>query len=90
MTSIRLTATQKQKLAKASRVLQAILGRRVSQGRTVEFLADFALRNRALLARWAAEKSQDLEGHPFFDASFVFDLGPTDESTHDRVFDGKH
>jgi hypothetical protein len=89
MASIRLTATQKQKLAKASRVLRAILGRRVAQGRTVELLADFAMQNRALLVRWAAENPQDLEGDPFFDASLVFDLGPTDESTHDRVLHGK-
>ncbi|OGS49927.1 MAG: hypothetical protein A3K65_09880 [Euryarchaeota archaeon RBG_16_68_12] len=88
MTTIRLSPRQKAKLNEASRILQALRKRRVSHGEAVEALAEIALADRRLLAR-AAEGPSVREDDPFFDLSLVFDLGPTDERTHDRVLYGR-
>jgi hypothetical protein len=89
MTTIRLTSTQKKKLREAQGILEKVSRRRVSQGAAVAALADFALRNRVLLSRAAEQMPPDREGDPFYDLSIVFDLGPTDAGTHDRVLYGR-
>ena len=89
MTTIRLTRSQKDKLERASRIMRSVTGRKVSQGQTVEMLAEFALRQRALLAASVNESSIDFEKDPFFDLSIAWDLGRTDARTVDRVLYGR-
>lgn len=89
MTTVRLTPSQKLKVRKASEILRSIVGRNVTQGETVAALADFALRHRELLADMASEATVHREDDPFFDLSLTFDLGKTDERTHDRVLYGR-
>ncbi len=89
MTTIRLTSPQKQKLRKAQEILEKGSGHRVSQGEAVAALAEFALRNRVLLARAHKGPTWAPEDDPFYDPSIVFDLGPTDERTHDRTLYGR-
>lgn len=89
MTTIRLTASQKHKLERVAQVLGAILGRKLSQGEAVEALADFAARNRDLLARSVPDMERPLPDDPFFDATLTVDVGRTDERTHDRLLYGK-
>lgn len=88
MTTVRLTTAQKSKLEKAAEVLRNTRGRRVSRGEAVAALAEFALRHRELLAA-AAERDVRRDDDPFFDLSLTFDLGRTDEKTHDRVLYGR-
>lgn len=88
-TTIRLTSTQKRKLQEAQAILQKHSTRKISQGETIEALAEFALRNRVLLARATDDTDRDLENDPFYDLSIVFDLGPTDSRTHDRILYGR-
>ncbi len=85
MTTIRMTSVQKQKLRKAQEILEKASGRGVSQGEVVAALAEFALRNRVLLARAQKGPTWVPEDDPFYDPSIVFDLGATDERTHDRT-----
>lgn len=88
-TTIRLTSAQKRKLEQAQAILQKRSTRKISQGTAVAVLAEFALRNRVLLAKAAGDVAPDLEGDPFYDPSIAFDMGPTDERTHDRVLYGR-
>ena len=85
MTTIRLDEAQKKKLAKAARLLEASTGRKLSQGDAVEALSEFALRNRELLSESSEIWGRIGEDDPFFDPALIFDLGRTDERTHDRV-----
>jgi len=89
MTTIRLTAHQKRKLQKVHDVLQKTMGRTLSQGEAVAALSEFALRHRDLLARAASEPPGVPDNDPFYDLSIVFDLGRTDERTHDRLLYGR-
>ena len=89
MTTIRLTIFQKNKLQKAAEILRHTGGRRVSQGEAVAALAEFALRHRELLAEASAEALIAREDDPFFDLSLTFDLGRSDEKTHNRVLYGR-
>lgn len=84
-----MTPSQKLKLRKASEILRNTLGKRLSQGETVAALAEFALRHRELLADAIAKKDISREDDPFFDLSLTFDLGRTDEKTHDRDLYGR-
>ena len=88
-TTIRLTSAQKRKLQEAQAILQKHSTRKISQGEAIGALAEFALRNRVLLAKASSEADRDLEGDPFYDLSITFDLGATDERTHDRVLYGR-
>jgi len=88
-TTVRLTAAQKRKLQEAQAILQKRSPRKISQGQAIGALAEFALRNRVLLASAAEVAPQSLDDDPFYDLSIVFDLGPTDERTHDRVLYGR-
>src|SRR5437773_9239967 len=47
------------------------------------------LQNRVLLAADAKDMRQALEDDPFYDPSIVFDLGPTDARTLDRLLYGR-
>lgn len=89
MTTIRVDKAQKAKLEEASRVLAAARGRRVTQGEAVALLADFALRNRDALAEPSEASIPDLRKDPFYDPALVFDIGPTDARTLDRLLYGK-
>ena len=89
MTTIRLTARQKGKLNKASQILGDLRGRKLSQGETVETLTEFALLHRDLLAASAEDINRPTEGDPLFDSSITFDIGATDERTHDRLLYGR-
>lgn len=89
MTTLRLTLEQKETLRKASKILETALGRKVSQGDAVEALAEFALRHRDILSRAADELALVPPDDPFFDLSLTFDLGRTDERSHDRLLYGK-
>lgn len=89
VTTIRLTAAQKKRLGQASQVLGSVLGRRLSQGETVDALADFALRNRDLLGSDPEELNRPRDDDPFFDPDLTFDFGRTDERSHDRVLYGR-
>jgi len=89
MTTIRLSAEQKGRLREAEEILERTAGRRISQGEVVARLAEFALRNRALLAKSLSSDSPDLAHDPFYDTSIVFDAGPTDARTLDRVLYGR-
>ncbi len=84
MTTVRLTLLQKEKLEKVLEILEATSGRKLSKGEAIEALADFAARNREALA-YSEEQPEELRDDPFFDLSLIFDLGPTDERTHDRL-----
>jgi hypothetical protein len=84
MTTVRLTDPQKEKLEKVLEILEATLGRKLSRGEAIEALADFAARNREALTH-SEEQLGQLRDDPFFDLSLTFDLGPTDERTHDRL-----
>jgi hypothetical protein len=88
-TTIRLTRDQKRKLQEAQDILQKRSTRKVSQGEAVRALAEFALRNRVLLAKSSEDEPPDLEDDPFYDLSIVFDFGATDARTHDRVLYGR-
>ncbi len=88
-TTIRLTATQKQKLSKAQEILEKGSRRKISQGEAVATLAEFALRNRVLLAKAHEGPTSVPEDDPFYDASIAFDLGATDGRTHDRTLYGR-
>lgn len=83
-----MTGSQKARLEKALEILRAATGRRMSRGESVAALADFALRHRALLAKSKGELAQSRDRDPFFDATLVFDVGRTDERTHDRTLYG--
>ena len=89
MTTIRLSSEQKETVRKASEVLEKTLGRRLSQGEAVAALAEFALRNRAALANAFASEAPDLTKDPFYDTSLVFDAGPTDARSIDRLLYGR-
>jgi hypothetical protein len=89
MTTLRLTAAQKQKLRKAAQVLEASRGRKMSQGDVVEILTEFALRHRGLLVEAGDDADRLLADDPFFDLSLSFDMGRTDERTHDRILYGR-
>src|SRR5438093_3291375 len=69
--------------------LQKRSTRKISQGEAIGALADFALQNRVLLAADAKDMRQALEDDPFYDLSIVFDLGPTDARTLDRLLYGR-
>ena len=88
-TTIRLTSAQKRKLREAQAILQKHSTRRISQGEAIGALAEFALRNRVLLAKASQDAPPVLDGDPFYDLSITFDLGATDERTHDRVLYGR-
>src|SRR5881296_2362294 len=88
MTTIRLSSEQKETVRKASEVLEKTLGRRLSQGEAVAALAEFALWNRAALANAFASEAPDLTKDPFYDTSLVFDAGPTDARSIDRLLYG--
>lgn len=88
-TTIRLTSAQKRKLQEAQAILQGHSTRKISQGEAIGALAEFALRNRVLLAKTAEDAHRVLENDPFYDLSITFDLGVTDERTIDRVLYGR-
>jgi hypothetical protein len=89
MTTIRLSADQKERLREAEEMLERTAGRRISQGEAVARLAEFALRNRALLAKSLSSETPDLARDPFYDTSTVFDAGATDARTLDRLLYGR-
>ena len=86
MTTIRLTDIQKDKLLRVVEIMRKVRGRSVSQGEAVEALVDLALGNRGLLAD-PAEGVRPNDS--FWDTSLTFDLGRTEERTHDRVLYGR-
>src|SRR5213080_427192 len=88
-TTVRLTSAQKRKLQEAQAILQKRSTRKISQGEAIGAFADFALQNRVLLASDAKDMRQALEDDPFYDLSIVFDLGPTDARTLDRLLYGR-
>jgi len=88
-TTVRLTAAQKRKLEEAQAILQKRSTRKISQGEAIGVLAEFALRNRVLLATAAKDARRAIEDDPFYDMSIVFDFGPTDARTHNRVLYGR-
>src|SRR5204863_8073529 len=88
-TTIRLSSAQKRKLQEAQAILQKQSTRKISQGKAVVALAEFALRNRVLLVRASEGTRRALKDDPFYDLSIVFDAGPTDARTHDRVLYGR-
>jgi hypothetical protein len=51
--------------------------------------SSFALRNRVLLAKTQQGPTWIPENDPFYDTSIAFDLGATDERTHDRTLYGR-
>jgi len=89
MTTIRLSSEQKEAVREASEILEKRLGRRLSQGEAVAALAEFALRNRAALANAVSAEMPDLTKDPFYDTSLVFDAGPTDARSLDRLLYGR-
>src|SRR2546426_420412 len=89
MTTLRLSAEQKEVVRKAAEVLERSLGRRLSQGEAAAALAEFALRNRAALANSFASETMNLAEDPFYDTSLVFDAGPTDARSLDRLLYGR-
>src|SRR2546427_8287628 len=89
MTTIRLTSTEKRMLRKAQEILEKRSARKWSQGEVVAALAEFALRHRILLAQASEEVKPVSEDDPFYDLSITFDIGATDERTHDRVLYGR-
>lgn len=89
MTTLRLSREQKEAVRRAAGIVEKSLGRRLSQGEAVAALADFALRNRALLAKTFSSDVPDLRNDPFYDTSIVLDAGPTDARTLDRVLYGR-
>ena len=89
MTTIRLTSTEKRKPQKAQEILEKRSARKWSQGEVVAALAEFALRHRILLAQASEEVKPVSEDDPFYDLSITFDIGATDERTHDRVLYGR-
>lgn len=89
MTTLRLSLNQKETVRKATEILEKSLGRRLSQGEAVAALAEFALRNRAALANAFSSEMPDLMKDPFYDASLVFDAGPTDARSLDRLLYGR-
>jgi hypothetical protein len=88
-TSIRLTRDQKRKLEQARAILQKRATRKISHGEAVQALAEFALRNRVMLPQAPDDTPRDLKLDPFYDLSIVFDFGPTEARTHDRVLYGR-
>ena len=89
MTTVRLSSEQKEAVRKASEILEKSMGRRLSQGEAVAALAACALRNRAALANALSSEVPDLTKDPFYDASLVFDAGPTDARSLDRLLYGR-
>jgi len=89
MTTIRLSSELKEAVRKASEILEKSVGRRLSQGEAVAALAEFALRNRASLANALSSEMPDLRKDPFHDTSLVFDAGPTDARSLDRLLYGR-
>jgi len=89
MTTLRLSPEQKETVRKAAAILEKSLGRRLSQGEAVAALAEFALQNRADLANAFASETMDLAEDPFYDTSLVFDAGPTDGRSLDRLLYGR-
>lgn len=87
MTSIRLTESQEGKLERVRRMLEALLGRKLTHGEATEALAYFANSHQELFQ--STMRARELGGDPFFDMSIAFDIGSTDEMTHDRVLYGK-
>src|SRR5205809_7145276 len=87
-TTIRLSSAQKRKLQEAQAILQKQSTRKISQGKAVVALAEFALRNRVLLVRASEGMRRALKDDPFYDLSIVFDAGPTDARMHDPVLYG--
>jgi hypothetical protein len=89
MTTLRLSREQKEAVRKAAEILEKGLGRRLSQGEAVAALAEFALQNRTALAKAFSSEVPDLKSDPFYDMSIVFDFGPTDARTLDRLLYGR-
>jgi len=88
-TSIRLGSAQKRKLEQAARLLERRSGRRVTHGQAVEALADAALRRPNLLDAATDRLDLDLTSDPFFDPSFVFDMGKTSARIVDKLLYGE-
>jgi len=89
MTTIRLSSELKEAVRKASEILEKSVGRRLSQGEAVAALAEFSLRNRAAPANALSSKVPHLTKDPFYDTSLVFDAGPTDARSLDRLLYGR-
>ncbi len=89
MTTIRLSPEQKEALREAAKILEKSVGRRLTQGAAVGALAEFALRNRAALANALSSEMSDLGRDPFYDSSLIFDAGPTDARSIDRLLYGR-
>lgn len=89
MTTIRLAEDQKAKLEEVARILAAARGRKVSQGEAVAILADLASEHPEVLLRGTSESTVSWREDPFLDPSLAFDLGRTDERTHDRALYGR-
>jgi len=89
MTTLRLSPEQKKAVRQAAEIMEKSSGRRFSQGEAVAALAEFALRNRAALANAFSSEMPDLTKDPFYDTSLVFDAGPTDARTIDRLLYGR-
>src|SRR3972149_5156291 len=87
-TSNRLGSAQKRKLEQAARLLERRSGRRVTHGQAVEALADAALRRPDLLDAATDRLDLDLTSDPFFDPSFVFDMGKTTARIVDKLPSG--
>lgn len=88
MTTIRLSPKQMKRLREAQDLLERKLGRRISQGQTVALLAEFDLRNLPLQTMSLSSESVDHARDPFYDTSTVFDAGPSDARTLDRLIYG--
>jgi hypothetical protein len=85
---VRLSEAQKRKLEEAGQVVSAAVGRRLTRGELIERLAELALRKRAWLDEVFGKGEPDYADDPLFDMSIVFDAGPTDARSHDRVLYG--
>jgi len=88
-TSIRLGTAQKRKLEQAAKLLERRSGRRVTHGQAVEALADAALRRPNLLDAATDRLDLDLTRDPFFEPSFVFDMGKTNALIIDKLLYGE-
>ena len=88
MPSVRLSASETRKLDEARRVRQSRSGKPLSRARTIEALADLALRHPQEFGVWVAKQSA-LARDPLLDPNIGFHLGKTDASTVDEVLYGK-
>jgi len=85
---IRVTPAQKRNLKRAQRKLSRVSGRDLTQGGTVEMIADQVIRLAALMPELHKPRLQHGASDPLLDRRTVFRMGPAESGLLDDLISG--